>query len=101
MVEGWVSWHATGRDGPFAAACGGYRSTFPGWRGSVVVVAGPAGGWTLTLNDFCANGTRLLDLSDEAFKKVCGPLSMGICRATVETGGTPNLTLPPTDEGIP
>lgn len=67
---------------------------FPRWRGSVVTVTGPDGGWTLTLNDFCANGTRLLDLSDEAFTKVCGPLSMGVCRATVETGSTP--TLPPT-----
>lgn len=81
-VSGTASWHATGRSGPFAAACGAYR-TVEGWRGSQVTVRGPVGELRVTVNDYCANATRLLDLSDEAFLAVCGALSRGLCVVTV------------------
>ncbi len=84
-ITGTASWHATGRDGMFAAA--GPALRVGDWRGSVVTVC--AGRCvTVTLNDFCRcvvdGRERLLDLSDESFKAICGDLSRGLCEVTVE-----------------
>ena len=82
---GYATWYATGSP-RWAAA--GPELRHPGWRGSSVVVRGPAGRVRITLGDWCACGKRhglptLIDLPPAAFQRVCGPLSLGVCRVTV------------------
>jgi hypothetical protein len=73
-VSGRASWHATGRDGLFAAAGPALRSALgPGWRGAKVSVCRMDGFClSITLNDFCRCDTaepyKLLDLSIQAFR---------------------------------
>ena len=54
----------------------------PDWRGTRVRVTGPAGSVLVVLGDWM-RADRLVDLDDGAFVRVCGPLSKGICWATV------------------
>ena len=83
-VSGIASWYAA--DGPHAAA--GPALRVGDWRGRVVTVTGPAGTFVVALAGWCQcyAGTgreRLIDLSDEAFVAVCGPLSRGLCEVEV------------------
>jgi hypothetical protein len=74
LISGRASWHATGRDGLFAAAGPALRSALgPGWRGAKVSVCRMDGFClSITLNDFCRCDTaepyKLLDLSIQAFR---------------------------------
>lgn len=61
-----------------------------GWRGTHVRVAGPAGTAVVRLGDWMRRD-RLVDLDDGAFVRVCGPLSLGVCRVRVT-----RVTLPET-----
>ena len=90
-LGGVATWHATGRDGFYAAAGPALRRAIgPNWRGSHVLVAryGTTKGVEVVLNDWCACGDRhgystLLDLSDEAFRALA-PLSRGVIRVAVD-----------------
>lgn len=90
-LGGLATWHATGRDGLYAAAGPALRSRIGrGWRGSYVLVCSLSSPRcvAVTLNDWCACGPRrgfdtLLDLSDEAFAYLA-PLSRGVLRVAVD-----------------
>jgi hypothetical protein len=45
-------------------------------------VTGPAGSAVVVLGDWM-RADRLIDLDDDVFPAVCGPLSRGICRVEV------------------
>ena len=84
-VSGIASWYAT--DGLSAAA--GPALRVGDWRGRIVTVTGPAGTLAVTLAGWCqclagTSRERLIDLSDEAFRAICGPLSRGLCEVEVE-----------------
>ena len=88
---GYATWYATGSPS-WAAA--GPELRHPGWRGSSVTVSGPAGRVRITLGDWCACGKRhgvptLIDLPPAAFQRVCGSLSLGVCRVTVHPALAP------------
>ena len=53
-----------------------------GWRGTTVTVTGPAGSAVTVLGDWMARD-RLIDLDVSVFPRVCGALSLGLCRAEV------------------
>lgn len=81
---GKASWHATGRDGLYAAACAPLRAAIgKGWRGRRVLVAYRMKAIEVTLNDFCASRDKSIDLSDEAFRYFA-PLSRGVIRVVIE-----------------
>jgi len=82
-IEGVATWHATGRDGLFAAAGPRLRSALgPGWRGDSVKVCAAICLWVV-LNDYCrCSEARVIDLSDEAFSKLA-PLRRGVIAVTV------------------
>lgn len=92
-IVGKASWHATGRDGMYGAACKPLRDAIgPGWRGTAVIVeAVEGGGWVgVILNDYCASRDKTLDLSDEAFNKLTatkrypdGRPSMGVIKVAI------------------
>jgi len=65
-----------------------------GWRGTFVRVTGPAGSAVVQLGDWMRRD-RLIDLDDGAFRRVCGPLSLGLCRVRVVAIGA--IALPETD----
>ena len=54
----------------------------PGWRGQRVTVVGPAGTARTVLGDWM-RADKLIDLDDNVFRAVCGPLSKGVCRVSV------------------
>ena len=54
----------------------------PSWRGTRVRVTGPAGSAWTVLGDWM-RADRLIDLDVSIFPAVCGPLSLGLCRAEV------------------
>ena len=83
LAVGIASWHATGRDGLYAAA--GPALRIGDWRGRQVEVCRnvtdiPAC-IVVTLNDVM-RAERLIDLSDEAFAALA-PLSVGLVRVSV------------------
>ena len=82
-AKGWATWHATGRDGMFAAAGPRLRSALgPGWRGNSVQVCA-AICIRVTLNDWCrCSESRIIDLSDEAFTQLA-PLGRGVIQTVV------------------
>jgi hypothetical protein len=85
IVKGQAAYHATGRDGPFAAAGPNLRAALgSGWRGTSVVVSAAGRSIRVTLNDWCwcPSKNRVIDLSDEAFKSLA-PLSVGVLQVTV------------------
>lgn len=83
QLRGKASWHATGRDGLYAAACKPLRDAMgKGWRGRRVLVAYGKRAVEVTLNDWCASRTKTIDLSDEAFDYL-GRLSQGVLRVEV------------------
>ena len=85
-LTGSANWHATGRDGRYAAACRPLRRAMgPGWRGEQVIVTrrDTPRFLVVTLNDWCASTTKTIDLSDEAFDYL-GRLSAGVLRVVVE-----------------
>jgi hypothetical protein len=53
----------------------------PDWRGQTVLVNGVP----VRLTDYMgtANRAKVIDLDDGLFRRICGPLSMGVCRVTV------------------
>jgi hypothetical protein len=80
-VTGTASWFRS-PVGVSAAGPSLRRALGPGWRGTRVRVAGPAGSAVTTLGDWM-RADRLIDLDDDVFPAVCGPLSRGICRVEV------------------
>ena len=89
QVSGPARWHATGRDGAFAAAgCRLRRALGPGWRGEHVLVAFRRRAIEVRLNDAIgrlrsgACSKTLIDLSDEAFRHLA-PLSRGVIRVAI------------------
>lgn len=86
-ISGYATWHATGRDGAYAAAGPLLRRAIgKGWRGTQVLVCHgrPSRCLVVTLNDWClcSHGDRLVDLSDEAFRYLA-PLSRGVLKVQV------------------
>jgi len=80
LIAGVATWHATGRDGAFAAAGPLLREALGrGWRGTRVQVCSGGHCIRVTLNDvcWCPKGRRLVDLSDEAFARLAS-LSRGV-----------------------
>ena len=83
QVTGKASWFRTGPDGPYAAACWGLRKAMGRtWRGDTVLVVAGKRAIEVRLTDFCASRTKLIDLSDQAFKYLA-PLSRGVIQVTV------------------
>jgi hypothetical protein len=80
-VTGQASWFRSPR-GVSAAGPALRTALGPGWRGARVRVTGPAGSAWTVLGDWMA-ADRLIDLDDDVFPAVCGPLSRGICEAKV------------------
>lgn len=83
-IGGRASWHATGRDGLYAAACRPLRRAMGkgNWRGRRVLVANGRRAVEVVLNDWCGSRDKTIDLSDEAFR-FFAPLSRGVIRVTV------------------
>jgi hypothetical protein len=52
-----------------------------GWRGRTVLVNGVP----VVLSDFMGtrNRAKIIDLDDGLFRRICGPLSMGVCDVVV------------------
>lgn len=95
-VSGVASWYAA--DGLVAAA--GPRLRTGAWRGRLVEVRAGGQSVRVRLTDWCqCYGTRLLDLSDDAFARLA-PLSRGLVRVQI-AGVGPVPTLPPTDRSTP
>ena len=85
LISGVATWHATGRDGSYAAAGPLLRAALGGgWRGMRVFVCSGGRCIRVTLNDvcWCPRGRRLVDLSDEAFARLA-PLSRGVIEIEV------------------
>lgn len=83
QLSGIASWHATGRDGLYAAACRPLRRALVHrWRGRHVLVAVGRRAVEVTLNDWCGSRDKTIDLSDEVFRYFA-PLSRGVLRVTV------------------
>jgi rare lipoprotein A (peptidoglycan hydrolase) len=61
----------------------------PRWRGRRVTVCHAGRCVRVTLNDWClcSKGRRLIDLSDEAFRRLA-PLGRGVIDVTIQGGGT-------------
>ncbi len=79
--------------GMYAAA--GSELQVGDWRGSRVTVCASKC-ITVTLIDSCGcAGNRIIDLYREAFARLADP-SRGVVAVTVESGGKPRVTLPPT-----
>ena len=78
-MSGTASWHSTGRSGMYAAA--GPALRVGDWRGRVVTVCAERC-IRVTLTDWCACPSRLIDLSDEAFAALA-PLSRGLLEVTI------------------
>ena len=80
-MTGTASWYASPAN--VSAAGPALRAALgSGWRGTVVTVTGPAGSAVTVLGDWMAMD-RLVDLDRSIFPAVCGPLSLGLCRAEV------------------
>lgn len=95
-LSGIASWYPA--RGLIAAA--GPRLRVGHWRGSSVVVRAGARSVVVRLADWCqCLGSRLLDLSDDAFRQLA-PLSRGLVAVTVNVSG-PAPTLPATDRSAP
>ena len=80
-MTGLASWFAS----PIGVSAAGpaLRAALGGsWRGTRVRVTGPAGSAWTVLGDWMA-ANRLIDLDVNVFPAVCGPLSLGLCRAEV------------------
>lgn len=91
----YYDWHA----GQAAAGPGLRAYIGHDWRGSTVRVSGPAGKMDVQLTDYCGcpSKGRVIDLDDQAFIRICGPLSKGVCNVTIRlTGqiGTPATSKP-------
>ena len=81
-MTGTASWFASPAN--VSAAGPALRAALgSGWRGTVVTVTGPAGSAVTVLGDWMAMD-RLIDLDRSIFPAVCGPLSLGLCRAEVD-----------------
>ena len=82
-IIGKASWHSTGRDGRYAAACYDLRKAIgPDWRGRRVIVSKRRKVVEVKLNDWCGSHDKLIDLSDEVFS-FFKPLSRGVIRVAV------------------
>lgn len=83
-MSGQASWFGTGPDGLYAAAGPALRRMLgPKWRGRYVTVSAGGRSIRVRLTDWCGcYGSRLLDLSDEAFAGLAA-LSRGLVRVTV------------------
>jgi hypothetical protein len=81
-LSGVASWFAAPAG---TAAAGKALRAFLGhdWRNDRVRVCGPVGCRTLALTDWMGNPRRLVDLPAVEFPRICGPLSIGLCRVTV------------------
>ena len=91
LLAGFATWYANG-PGIFGAAGPDLRRAVGDWRGAYVVVTGFTNGQahsaTVLLSDWClctgAHQPRLIDLSVQAFLRVCGSLSLGVCRVEIQ-----------------
>lgn len=97
-VSGRARWYDDG-SGIYGAA--GPLLRHGDWRGSRVTVRAGGKSLAVALTDWCACGDRhgiptLIDLSPEAFQHFA-PLSQGVVRVQIETGGQPRLVPPSTD----
>lgn len=80
-VATWYSYHA-GQ----AAAAQRLRDALGGsWRGQVVLVCHAGACLRIRLTDYESSQVpgRLIDLDGSDFRRLCGPLSMGVCAVTV------------------
>ncbi len=96
-VSGTATWYATGPGTGHAAAGSELRKALgPNWRGTRVQVCADRC-VTVRLTDWCAcPGKRIIDLSDEDFRKLA-PLSAGVIRVTVSTF---DVDPPPTETDV-
>lgn len=80
VITGTASWY---NDGPGLYAAAGPALRHGDWRGSEVRVCNGSACVTVTLSDWCqCYGTRLVDLSHEAFARLA-PLSRGLVEVRV------------------
>jgi len=79
-LEGRATWYAW-RTGQAAAGPALRAFLGPRWRGMTVLVNGVP----VRLTDYMGttNRAKVIDLDDDTFRTVCGPLSMGVCDVTV------------------
>lgn len=81
-LRGVASWFRA-PSGTAAAGPALRRALGSDWRGSRVSVCGPEGCATVRLTDWMRRD-RMVDLNAGSFRAVCGPLSVGVCRVTVD-----------------
>ncbi len=95
LLAGWATHYWNG-PGLYAAAGPDLRRILPGYHHGLVTVCAFPNGQSrcaaIPTVDFCACGERrglptLLDLSDDAYRLLCGSLSSGICRVSVQPMG--------------
>lgn len=77
-VRGQASWY----DYRFREAAAGAALRVGSWRGRLVTVCG-SGCIAVRLTDYMANPDRIIDLDDESFARICGPLTRGVCNVVV------------------
>lgn len=86
-IRGTASWYgATGMIG--AAGPELRRWLGKNWRGTRITVISGSRSVTIRLTDWCACGVRhrLVDLSDDAFRRLA-PLSQGVVKIVIPEGG--------------
>ena len=81
LATGTASWFRS-PNGVSAAGPALRSALGPDWRGTRVVVTGPAGSAVTVVGDFM-RADRLIDLDVPVFYATCGPLSLGLCHVTV------------------
>lgn len=97
LVSGTATWYSW-RPGEAAAGPALRAALGSGWRGSTVTVTSAGHSVTVRLTDWCACGSgRIIDLDSRSFARLA-PLSTGVIRVTVSSGGpAPEPTAPGTD----
>jgi hypothetical protein len=82
-LHGLSTWYAY-RSGEAAAGPALRAMLGKGWRGQTVLVNGVP----VRLTDYMGttNRVKVIDLDDGLFRRICGPLSRGVCKVTVTRG---------------
>jgi hypothetical protein len=83
-LSGVSTWYAY-REGQAAAGPRLRAALGSHWRGMVIEVCGKQSCTRARLTDFMGTHDRakVIDLDDGLFRRICGPLSMGVCDVTV------------------
>ncbi len=99
LLTGQATWYGTGPGAGHAAAGPELRNALgPDWRGTRLEVCHAGRCVMVTVDDWCACGDKLIDLSDEDFTELA-PLSAGIVRVTIGPLRV-TATPPPTDVAV-